>query len=530
MFPALHSRTAIQAIVKENSTHPTPAPNGTTRTTVYTNLGSNSESARVYQCLYNESSFFEAIEVNYPSLLSPIQLVPRALSASQVQEQFLRVSAHMPVRIGPMMSKKARAMARVPIIKRDFDRKTALLASPLVFQTRSNASARCPEEEPRNYTSRWLQGQHAKMRYEKCSEPFECDADTLRAEQRLIACRGEDLEVEDVLFGQAYSFSNERGWPEFLFSITDNEVLFRGDQLMPTSAIIDSSTKVLTIVLPFFTPEYGTSTILELRADFGGTIPVKAGFKVRHYHFLTGTPWMYFAVLQLVVLFNLPMLIYDGVKAFATSWNMYKMMLEKHKGLAEAGNPPPLPAFRSLFTPAVDLMSGFLMIGYVVWNVWIKWESADQTSRLAGDLSNIEWANASVAMDSKIDTYLSTISAYRKLISAQESCETLANFILYVNLLRMIQCTTLHPRLAILTETLVTVLEDLFHAFLLFGMLMLLMASMANWRFGDSRDEFGSLGHCLGTQVQMMLGGDFPLDWQQDPEITVWTSESLPLR
>jgi len=85
------------------------------------------------------------------------------------------------------------------------------------------------------------------------------------------------------------------------------------------------------------------------------------------------------------------------------------------------------------------------------------------------------------------------------------------------------QCTTLHPRLAILTETLSTVLDDLFHAFLLYAMLMLLMAAMANWRFGDSRDDFESLGHALGTQVQMMLGGDFPADWQQDAEITIWT-------
>ena len=85
------------------------------------------------------------------------------------------------------------------------------------------------------------------------------------------------------------------------------------------------------------------------------------------------------------------------------------------------------------------------------------------------------------------------------------------------------QCTTLHPRLAILTETLSTVLDDLFHAFLLYAMLMLLMAAMANWRFGDSRDDFESLGHALGTQVQMMLGGDFPADWQQDAEMTIWT-------
>ena len=443
MERASESDWTFVAIVRENWTYPVFGPNrsmiNTTRTTVYTNLAINRERARVYQCLYNVSSYFDAIEVNYPVLMSPIHLIPRALSALQIQEQFLRVSADMPVRRGPLTSENSRNASRVPIIKKDFDLRTTLLASPLVFQTRFNASARCPNREPLTYTAQWLGVQQKIMMSQKCAFPYLCDADTLRGQESIISCPGDNLRDEDELYGPAYSFGDERGWPEFLFSITDNGVLFRGDRLVKTSTLIDSSTNVLTIIFPFFTPEHGTSTILELRADFGGANPIKGQFKIRHYHLLAGTSWTSFAVWQLFVLLNLPMLIYDGVKAISISWRTYRTMEEKRKENTAAYNPPPLPSAGALFVPAVDLFSGFLMISYVCWNVKIKWESEAETSRLAGALSQIEWANADVAMDSKIDTYLTTINAYRSLISAQESCEALANFILYVNLLRVIQ-------------------------------------------------------------------------------------------
>lgn len=62
-------------------------------------------------------------------------------------------------------------------------------------------------------------------------------------------------------------FGAESGWPDFLFSVTENEALFRGGDLIQTSSLIDSSTKVLKVVLAFFTPQYGATTIVEMKAD-----------------------------------------------------------------------------------------------------------------------------------------------------------------------------------------------------------------------------------------------------------------------
>ena len=501
------------AIVRDNTTYPT-------RTSVITNLGSMSEEARVHQCLYNSSFIFDAIEFNYPVVISPISLIPRAMQTHELQEQYMRTVGTMKVRTGPLNSEIAKSSARVPIVKRDFDLRTTLLAAPLLFHTRNNASTRCPSDEPLQYSQDWLKVQDRKMKNEKCSFPYQCPS---LGPERLIACRGEDLNVEDEVYGPAYAFGAEKGWPEFLFSLTDNDVLFRGDQLIHTSSMIDSSTKAFTLILPFFTPQYGLITLLEMRVDFGGTDAVKSTALVRHYPILDGSGRLIFVLIQVLVILNLPMLIYDGVHSLVTARKAHLAMIKEYKQAEEALNPPPLPDLSEMITPVVDLLTAGVMLAYVSWNIKIKYESAEQAARLAGALSEIEWVNPNVGMESKLDTYLASINEFRTLIDAQEQCETLANILLYVNLIRMVQCTNLHPRLSILTRTLSNTMEDLFHAFLLFIMLSLLMASMAAWRFGDTREEFRSIGIALGTEMQMMLSGEFPPDWQTEWELTVYT-------
>ena len=60
--------------------------------TVVNNIGVNRQPAILPLCLYNASVLFNAIEVNYPLHLSPIQLFPLALSMEQVHTAIVKVS------------------------------------------------------------------------------------------------------------------------------------------------------------------------------------------------------------------------------------------------------------------------------------------------------------------------------------------------------------------------------------------------------------------------------------------------------
>ena len=58
---------------------------GKTRTTIFTNLGTNWELADFPVCMFDEKALFSSIEVNYPMLMSPIQMIPTALPNAKVQ-------------------------------------------------------------------------------------------------------------------------------------------------------------------------------------------------------------------------------------------------------------------------------------------------------------------------------------------------------------------------------------------------------------------------------------------------------------
>ena len=58
---------------------------GKTRTTIFTNLGTNWELADFPVCMFDDNALFTSIEVNYPMLMSPIQMMPSALPNAKVQ-------------------------------------------------------------------------------------------------------------------------------------------------------------------------------------------------------------------------------------------------------------------------------------------------------------------------------------------------------------------------------------------------------------------------------------------------------------
>eukprot|EP00961_Rhodomonas_salina_P102689 1380996-Rhodomonas_salina.2 len=59
------------------------ATNKTGGCTVLTNIARNWEESKLTQCLYDPAMFMQAIEVNYPSLLSPIMMIPKALPLAE---------------------------------------------------------------------------------------------------------------------------------------------------------------------------------------------------------------------------------------------------------------------------------------------------------------------------------------------------------------------------------------------------------------------------------------------------------------
>jgi hypothetical protein len=109
------------------------------------------------------------------------------------------------------------------------------------------------------------------------------------------------------------------------------------------------------------------------------------------------------------------------------------------------------------------------------------------------------------------------------LITFESSIETFLNLVLIINIFRIIQCTSLHPRLATLTGTLFRAIDDLWHTSILIVLILGCFAAIGTWRFGSFRKEFASISDSLTTELSMMFSANFFDRWDASLELQVYT-------
>ena len=162
---------------------------------------------------------------------------------------------------------------------------------------------------------------------------------------------------------------------------------------------------------------------------------------VQHYGILEGDRLKHYVIMQGLVFFMILVLCLD---AFFVASRLKKEW--RHEDLQAS----------AIFEPCSDLVCCALLLWYVTQSLQRQLASKDATVDVLNQLDNIPWSSASVALDEKMNTFLDTIGGtdgLLALIIAGEFDDRVCMAILMINLLRVIQCTSLHPRLALLTGT-----------------------------------------------------------------------------
>ncbi len=116
-------------------------------------------------CLYNREAIFEAIEVNYPILISPIMMVAKELPMVQLQQLYYKNLKEIKLRVGPINSNSERVQTRIPIQKVDYVPHSVLMATPIIFQTRVEPTSTCPFQ----YSTQWLDDQLEQVCFCACT-------------------------------------------------------------------------------------------------------------------------------------------------------------------------------------------------------------------------------------------------------------------------------------------------------------------------------------------------------------------------
>eukprot|EP00429_Kryptoperidinium_foliaceum_P065095 CAMPEP_0176071528 /NCGR_PEP_ID=MMETSP0120_2-20121206/35726_1 /TAXON_ID=160619 /ORGANISM="Kryptoperidinium foliaceum, Strain CCMP 1326" /LENGTH=938 /DNA_ID=CAMNT_0017405185 /DNA_START=33 /DNA_END=2849 /DNA_ORIENTATION=- len=78
--------------------------------------------------------------------------------------------------------------------------------------------------------------------------------------------------------------------------------------------------------------------------------------------------------------------------------------------------------------------------------------------------------------------------------------------ILYIQFAQLIAYFAVHPRLAMLTSTIAGALDHMFHFFMLFAVITLMLAFMASWMLGGDVHAFQTFGEAVASQGKMLFG------------------------
>uniref|UniRef100_A0A7S0W9M5 Polycystin cation channel PKD1/PKD2 domain-containing protein n=1 Tax=Hemiselmis tepida TaxID=464990 RepID=A0A7S0W9M5_9CRYP len=474
---------------------------GLARASVATNLGRFTEGQGSWDmCLEDPEALFNAVEVNFPMLISPVMLVPQELPFGLVQEIYYQQVGSMAIRDGPLVTNKERRATNMQIEKNDYVPKSALMATPIIFQKRVRPTATCPFE----YSTDWIKDQHRKVVENQCKAPYECEDDVLQNPEATISCTGSPLD-NNRSFGLDPQEFEGSGFADFLFSITDTPFVFRDGELKPTGSFVDSLTQTVKIILVFFTPQYGITTVMSVDADLSGPRSAFVGITVQHYSILEGAQLVSYVFVQCLVLIFIFSMVVDVVQHVKAMWSAYR-------------EDKILPDLVTAGLMGVDILTIVMTTAVVCLRLPSKIGSAAAVREILHNLDAIPWASSVVTVTEKKTTFFANVQDLLALIGTEEGVDAFLNVVLIVLLIRVIQCTSLHPRLALLTGTISKAMDDFWHSALLIILIMGSFAGIGTWRFGSEREEFGTFEKTMQTQFLMFLG-EFLEDWATDTDL-----------
>jgi hypothetical protein len=230
---------------------------------------------------------------------------------------------------------------------------------------------------------------------------------------------------------------------------------------------------------------------------------------VDHYGIVEGANLQSYILIQAVSLFFVVILLIVAVR------NIVKNVCSREE-----------THWLSILDMLFDFVIAQMVLVFVARMLPEKIASAQSATSILENLGGIPWSSSSLSLETKMTLFFQNVEELKTLIRRENYNNILCNVIVTVNLLRVIQFTSLHPRLAMLTGTVLNALDDLWHTAVLTVLLMLLFAGLGNWRFGDRLEQFETVESTLLLEWEMLFGV-LPTNWGYDKqlkeELQLWT-------
>ena len=206
---------------------------------------------------------FSAFEFDSELLITPIGLLPFAVHTHAQQEYWYKYNEGLQVRYGSSLPDRDLEHFEIPVEKVVFQNFMTMVGPPVLFQQRVKASDHCGTE----FAARWIARSHEEAVHYRCAPPMDCSEDVKTEVSTYLSCRGGPDEEPGFFGSQPMSFMENVGFVDFMYSLTDNSFVPRGDEFPDTQLFLDGLTTVLDGLLVFFNPAYGVTTLMRITAE-----------------------------------------------------------------------------------------------------------------------------------------------------------------------------------------------------------------------------------------------------------------------
>ena len=93
---------------------------------------------------------------------------------------------------------------------------------------------------------------------------------------------------------------------------------------------------------------------------------------------------------------------------------------------------------------------------------------------------------------------------------------TAAQILMFLMLIRLVAALSVHPRVSLITGTLMNSGDDLAHFVFLFLVKFVTLSAIGTWAFGADYPEYRTLGTTFMTQWVNLIGGSVPGGYETD--------------
>ena len=451
-------------------------------------------------CLGEDHDFIEAIQLPGGVLMSPIHVTPQPIPVKTLQKRYYTQHSSYLVRRGPAVPDKVRASSSILYNRQAFPYPLALVTPPIILQQRRDATVTCNNKLGTHFQKALWED---TVSGETCRSPYNCDK-LMDSSIALMACSS--AVAPKHFFGQKLNLlDGQPKFSEFLQTVVDAHTLKRGNETFEAQQYFDAQTKVIEVILVAFSPQYGMASSLRISAHLSSRVSVD--YSVTHFSSLEQERLRTYTIATFV-----------GI-AISVAILVEKILTLMHRDWLEARSGFIFDLFIQVLMPLAYFSMRYVQLA----------NSQRYMADSIGVLSAVPWSSPDIVRENKVQSFLAGYQVLNDIIAYERSMKFFYFFFAVLQLWRLIVQMQLHPRTAMLVNTMFHALDDLWHFFILMSIVMGGYMALAIAQFGGERQEFSSNFSTFETLWDMMMGSMLQSGatlssfWTSDPLICIFS-------